>query len=189
MQRFARQLRSLRDWWFQLCTGHSGFGPLNEELYRQRILVMTSCFLLFTVIALTLITPLLIELSPEGSFAAQILFVATAVGVVVSMLILRYMQNRIASLNVMLVIYTGAFVGACLFFGGTKSPTYPLLLLAPVMAGIVGSTGVAVFWSLAVLGFWLGILFLERSGFEFVQIIKPENHAPSMVTAFIAATI
>lgn len=189
MHDLAGQMRRLRDWWFQLCTGHRAYGYLNEEHYRQRILVMTSCFWLLTVLALNLITPLAINLTPEGNFAAQLLFAATGMGVLLSMLTLRYLQSRIAALNMMLVIYCGAFVAACFIFGGTASPTYSLLLLAPVMAGIVGSIGIATTWIAIVLALWLGVLMAERSGYQFMQIIKPENYGLSIVMAYTAMAV
>jgi len=183
------QLANARDWWFRICTGNAEYGALDEEHYRQRILVMTSCFWLLTVLCLTLLTPLIIDLTPEGSFAADVLFVATGVGVLVSMLVLRYLQSRVMALNILLLIFTAAFSASCFIFGGTSSPTFPLLLLVPVMAGIVGSITVAAAWGLVVLGFWSLVLTAERSGFEFLQIIKPENHSMAMTLAYTAMAI
>ena len=134
MYELRGQLARIRDWWFRVCTGNTEYGPLDDEHYRQRILVMTSCFWLFIVVVLTVATPFLISLTPEGRFSADVLFTTTGVGVVLSMMILRYMRSRTIALNVLLAIFGGAFTASCFIFGGTQSPTYPLLLLIPVMA-------------------------------------------------------
>ncbi|MEZ5569749.1 MAG: GGDEF domain-containing protein [Halioglobus sp.] len=186
MYKLRGQLRQLRDWWFYLCTGRSEHGPLDEEHYRQRILVMTSCFWLLTVIATTILMPLVIDLTPEGELAADALFVATSIGVLSAMLVLRYLQDRITSLNILLCIFTGAFSAACFVFGGSASPTLPLLLLVPVMASIVGNISIAVAWGTLVFGFWAAVLIAERSGYEFMQIIKPENHSIAMLNSYMA---
>ena len=160
MYSLATQLRKFRNWWFYLCTGISDYGSLDEEQYRLRILVMASFLWLLIVLLLTVTTPLIINLTQEGALAADILFVCTGVGVLFSMLILRFLGNRMMALNVMLLIYGGAFAGACLFFGGTQSPTYPLLLLAPAMAAIVGSVSLSITWGVFVVAFWLGLLLI-----------------------------
>ena len=100
---------------------------------------MTTAFWLLTVLLLTVVTPLVVELTPDGRIAAQILFTITGLGVLISMMVLRFLQSRMIALNILLAIYAGAFAGACLFFGGADSPTYHLLIMVPAMAGLVGS--------------------------------------------------
>lgn len=175
MYSVASYLRKFLNALVLLCTGRSEHGTLSEEHYRQRILVLTSCFWLLTVIFLTLVTPLIIDMTPEGQRAANILFVFTAVGVVGSMFILRITGSRIVAGNVMLLIYTGAFAGACLYLGGSASPTYVLMMLAPVMAGIIGSVAMSIGWGLLVLLWWVGILIAEQAGFQFTQVMDPDN--------------
>jgi diguanylate cyclase (GGDEF)-like protein len=189
MYSLTAPLRKARNWWFHLCTGRSVYDRSDEEHYRQRILVMTSCFWLITVVFFTVILPFLMELKPQGRVAADALFIATIVGVLVSMLILRLRGDRIMALNVMLFIYAGAFAAACLVFGGTESPTYSLLILAPAMAGIAGSVVLSVSWGLLVLAFWVVVLQAERFGFQFTQIIVPENHSMAMMVAYSAMAI
>ncbi|MEP5566271.1 MAG: GGDEF domain-containing protein [Halioglobus sp.] len=180
------QLARIRDWWIALCTGRDPLRPLDEEHYRQRILAITSFFWLLTVIGVTVVTPLVIDLSPEGSFAAATLLVITGFSVLVSILILRYLNNRIAALHMLLLVYTGAFAVACAYFGGTRSPTYALLILAPVMASIVGGTGAGLFWTSLVLLIWTVILGLERLGMQFTQIILPQNYNLAITIAYAA---
>ena len=172
--------------WVALCTGREQNEILDEEHYRQGILATTSLFWLLTVIALTFISPRVIDMTPEGSFAATLLFVATGFSVLASMLVLRHLGNRILALHLLLVVYTGAFTLACVYFGGTRSPTYALLLLAPVMAGIAGSMTATVFWSGLVLLIWIFILALERFGVEFRQIIAPQNYNIAITIAYAA---
>lgn len=173
----------------QLCTGQDTFGAADEEQYRQRILVMTTAFWLLTVLIVTLVTPLIIELTPDGRIAADILFTVAGVGVLLSMAVLRLLQSRIIALNILLTIYAFAFAGACLFFGGTGSPTYHLLIMVPAMAGLVGSIALSVAWGTLVLVFWMAVLLLERSGFTFLQIIAPENHNLAMMLSYSAMAI
>jgi len=103
-----------------LCTGRPVDDQSDEEHYRQRILVMTSGFWLLTVVLFALVIPILLAITPEGRIAANVLFVATIFGVLVSMLLLRLRGDRIKALNVMLLIFTGAFAAAMLRLRGDK---------------------------------------------------------------------
>ena len=116
-------LRKARNWWYHLCTGLSEYDRSDEEHYRQRILVMTSGFWLITVMLFALVVPLFMNVSPQGQVAANILFVASIIGVLGSMLFLRLRGDRLKALNVMLLIYCGSFATACFVFGGTQSPS------------------------------------------------------------------
>jgi diguanylate cyclase (GGDEF)-like protein len=189
MYSLTTPLRKARNWWFELCTGREVYARSDEEHHRQRILVMTSGFWLITVLLFTIFVPFVMQLNPQGQIAADALFVATIVGVVLSMLILRLRGDRIMALNVMLFIYAGAFAAACFVFGGTESPTYPLLVLAPAMAAIVGSVALSTSWGLLVLAFWVGVLQAERNGFQFTQIIVPQNQSMAMMMGFTALAI
>lgn len=189
MYSLTAPLRKARNWWFQLCTGRSVYGRSDEEHYRQRILVMTSVFWLLTVVCFTVAVPLALELTPQGRIAAEALFIAAIVGVLLSMAILRFRGDRLTALNVMLFIYAGAFAAACFVFGGTDSPTYPLLILAPVMAAIAGSVALSLSWSLLVLAFWVVILQCERFGIQFTQIILPQNHNLAMMLGYTALSV
>jgi diguanylate cyclase (GGDEF)-like protein len=182
-------LRKARNWWFHLCTGRSDYDQADEEHHRQRILVMTSAFWLITVILFTFIVPIFTPLSEQGAMAAEVLFGATLVGVLSSMLILRLKQDRIAALNVMLLIYGGSFAAACFFLGGTSSPTFPLMILIPAMASIVGGASLCVAWGLLVFAFWLGLFQAERGGLETLQIIVPQNYSLAMLLAYTAMAI
>jgi diguanylate cyclase (GGDEF)-like protein len=179
-------LRKARNWWFHLCTGQSDYDSADEEHHRQRILVMSGAFWLINVLLFTLIVPFFTPLSSKGSVAAQFLFGATVFGVLVSMLILRLKQDRIIAVNVMLLIYGGSFAASCFFLGGTTSPTFPLMILIPVMASIVGSASLCVAWSLLVLAFWLGLFQAERGGMEVLQIILPQNYSLAMLLTYTA---
>lgn len=182
-------LRKFRNWWFHLCTGSSDYDGTDDEAYRQRILVMTSCFWLVTVVLFTVLVPFFMELSPQGHIAAQAMFISTIVGVLCSMLVLRLRQDRFTSLNLMLFIFTGASAAACFAFGGTQSPTYPLLMLAPAMAALAGSAALSVSWGLLVIAFWVGIVQAERAGIQFTQIIVPENQTMGMMMSYAAMAI
>lgn len=182
-------LRKARNWWFHLCTGRSVDDQSDEEHYRQRILVMTSCFWLFTVVLFALVIPIFLDITPAGRIVANALFFATILGVLLSMLLLRLRGDRIKALNVMLLIFTGAFAAACFVFGGTSAPTYPLLIMAPAMAGIVGNVALSVSWGALVIAFWICILQAERNGFQFTQIILAENHSMAMLMAYTALAI
>jgi diguanylate cyclase (GGDEF)-like protein len=189
MYALTAPLRKTLNWWFHLCTGRTVDDQADEEHYRQRILVMTSCFWLITVVLFALVIPLFMKISPEGRAAANTLFLASIVGILVSMLLLRLRGDRIKALNVLLVIYTGAFAAACFVFGGTHSPTYPLLILAPAMAGLVGSVALSISWGGLVIVFWIVVLQMARRGFEFTQIIVPQNHNLAMLMAYIALAV
>ena len=183
------QLRKSRNWWFHLCTGRSVYDGADEEHHRQRILVMTSAFLLLLVLFFTAIVPLFIPLSAQGKIAANGLFVATIAGVLSSMMLLRLRGDRISALNIMLLFYGGAFALACFVLGGTSSPTFPMMLLIPAMAGIVGSVPLCFAWSTLVLAFWVGVFQAERNGIQPLQIIAPDNYALAMLLAYAAMSL
>lgn len=186
MSLIFKQINRALGWWVELCTGREQSLSLDEEHYRQRILAITSLFWLLTVVALVIIVPQIIDMSPDGSFAARLLFVATSLGVLASMLVLRHLDNRFLALHMLLLIYTSAFTAACVYFGGTRSPTYALLLLAPVMAGIAGSVKATVFWGMLVLLIMTTLLALERLGVQFQQIIQPQNYNLAITSAYVA---
>lgn len=189
MYSLNKRLRKFRNWCFYLCTGVQDYGSQDEEHYRMRILVMASLSWLLMVVLLTLALPLLINLTQEGALAANILFLCTGVGVIVSMMILRFMGNFTLALNVMLLIYGGAFAASCLVFGGTASPTFPLLMLVPAVAAIVGNATLSIVWGILTLAFWLGLLSAERQGFVFLQIINPQNYSMATVFAYIGMAL
>ena len=184
MKNVLQQLTRIRDWWIALCTGRDPLRPLDEEHYRQRILAITSFFCLTTVIGVPVVIPIVIDISPQGRFAATTLLAIIGLSVLVSVLILRYLNNRIAALHLLLLVYTGAFAIACAYFGGTRSPTFALLILAPVMASIVGGTGAGLFWTALVLIIWSVILGLERLGVQFTQIILPQNYNMAITLSY-----
>lgn len=184
MSKILQPLNRAIEQWVQLCTGRRERDGLDEEHYRQRILVITSLLWLLIVIALTIISPMLLDMTPEGSLAATALFVTTGFSVLVSMLVLRHLDNRILALHMLLLVYTGAFAIACIYFGGTRSPTYALLIIAPVMAAIVGSVKATAFWSVLVALIWMTILSLERMGMQFEQIIAPQNYNVAITLAY-----
>ena len=182
----AHQLARARNWWVQLCTGQSSSTPLDEEFYRRRILALASLFWLLTIIGLTFIMPLFLQMSAEGQRAANILLLTTGAGVLVSMLVLRFLGNRILALQLLLLLCTGEFAWACTFFGGTSSPTYALLIVVPAMAAIAGSVRASAFWSILVLMTWITLLVLERLGIQFEQIIRPQNYNISITMSYCA---
>jgi diguanylate cyclase (GGDEF)-like protein len=184
MKNVLQHLTRIRDWWIALCTGRDPLRPLDEEHYRQRTLAITSFFCLITVIGVPVVIPLVIDISPQGRFAATTLLAIIGLSVLVSVLILRYLNNRIAALHLLLLVYTGAFAIACAYFGGTRSPTFALLILAPVMASIVGGTGAGLFWTALVLIIWSVILGLERLGVQFTQIILPQNYNMAITLSY-----
>jgi diguanylate cyclase (GGDEF)-like protein len=179
-------LARVRDQWVYLCTGQAGGAPLDEEQYRRRILVLTGLFWLLTVIGLTFIVPLFLQMSPEGQRAANGLLLTTGVSVLLSMLVLRFLGNRILALHLLLLLFTGAFAWACTFFGGTRSPTYALLILVPALAAIAGSIRASSFWGLLVLLIWVSLLVMERLGMQFEQIIRPQNYNISITLSYCA---
>jgi diguanylate cyclase (GGDEF)-like protein len=182
-------LRKARNWWFHLCTGRAVYEHADEEHHRQRILVMISGFWLFMVLLFAIIIPFFTEITPQGLIAANLLIAVIVLGVLASMLLLRLYDDRVKSLNVMLLIYTGAFASACFVFGGSASPTFPLLILAPAMAGIVGSVTLSLSWGLLILAFWIGMLQAQRYGFEFTQLILPDNYSMALVMSYTALAV
>ncbi len=174
---------------YELCTGRNEYIPLNEEHYRQRILVTIASFWMVLVMLNTLIFPLFIDMRPEGRLAANALFFAMATVVSTCMLVLRLTGNRSLAVNVMLTLGMLALAGSCFVFGGTASPTYPTMLLAPALASIVGSARMAAGWSLCVFVFWVALLGAQRDGVEFLQIIVPANYSAATTAALSASAI
>jgi len=184
LQKLLQDVARIREGWIRLCTGNDPLRPLDEEHYRQRILAIASFFWLLTVLALTIVSPLVLDMSPEGRTAATALFVTTGFAVLSTVLILRYWHNRLAAMHILLLAFTSAFTVACLYFGGTKSPTFAMLILAPVMAGIVGSIWATLFWTSLVTLIWVVLVGLERMGMQFTQLILPQNYNLAITLAY-----
>lgn len=172
--------------WVKLCTGREMRAALDEEQYRQQILVITGLFWLLTVAAVTAAIPLLMDMTPRGEIAATGLLLSTSLSVLASVLILRLLGNRILALHTLLLVYTAAFTIACVYFGGTRSPTYALLILTPVLAGIAGSVWASLFWGSLVMLVWVTLLVVERLGMQFEQIIQPQNYNMAIAVAYVA---
>ena len=189
MSKFSALPMRVLNSWVRHCTGHELQDALDEEHYRQQILAITSLFWLLTVVCVSVAMHLLIDMNPSGQLAAHALLLATGVSVLVSMLVLRLLDNRIAAMHLLLLVYTGAFTVACVYFGGTRSPTYALLILTPVLAGIVGSIRATLFWSSLVALVWTTILGLERIGMQFDQIILPQNYNVAITLSYLAMGI
>jgi diguanylate cyclase (GGDEF)-like protein len=189
MSKFSALPMRVLNRWVRCCTGHELQDALDEEHYRQQILAVTSLLWLLTVIFVSVVTHLLIDMNPRGQLAAYALLLATGVSVVISMLVLRLLDNRIAAMHLLLLVYTGAFTVACVYFGGTRSPTYALLILTPVLAGIVGSVRATLFWSILVALVWTTYLLLERIGIQFDQIILPQNYNVAITISYLAMGI
>lgn len=174
---------------YELCTGRSDYAPLNDGQYRERILVMTSTFWLLLVLTSAIAFPLAMDMRPEGAIAANILFVSMAAGVFSCLVILRTTGRRTLSANVMLTVGFLTMAAACLAFGGTRSPTYPLMILAPILASIVGTLRLAITWTLVVLATWVALLVADRGGVEFLQIIVAENRSTATMLALAGSAV
>jgi len=161
---------------------------LDEERYRQRILVMTTGCILLAVGVISVLTPMFVNLRPEGGSAANLIFLIMGGGALVSMIVLRYTKRRLIALNIMLTIFMVAFTVPSFMFGGIESPTYPLMVIAPIMAGIVGNLRSAVIWCAIVFAVWACFLTANILGVEVAQIIKPQNKAIGMTLANAAMT-
>ena len=162
---------------YELSTGRTEYVPLDEEHYRQRILVTISAFWMLLVLVTTVGFPLFIDMKPAGKLAANFLFFAMATVVTVCLGLLRATGNRTLAVNTMLGLGFVALAGTCFVFGGTASPTYPLMLLAPALASIVGSTRMALSWGFAVLAFWIGAVTGGRALAQARRARKEEREA------------
>lgn len=180
----GRQFKTLQKGLIALCTGRADETAANEEHYRENIMVLASAFWLVIIGLVGVVLPFTMKVTPEGLMGAQLVLGSTCVGIILSLLTLRLFGNRMLSLNILLTVYAMAFAGSCFFFGGTNSPTYPMLIMLPCMAGLLGSVSLSAFWALLTLGFWVATLMVERSGFQFIQIIKPHDLSVSMVMAY-----
>ncbi len=174
---------------YELCTGRTEYVPLDEEHYRQRILVMISACWMLLVLVTTVFFPLFIDMRPEGALVANLLFFVMATLVTACMLVLRTTGNRTLAVNVMLTLGFLALAGSCFVLGGARSPTYPLMLLAPALASIVGSTAMAIGWSVCTLLFWIVLLWAQRGGTEFLQVIVPANYAAVSTLALTGSAV
>ncbi len=184
MSKLTDKLIIIWDGWLNLWVTSPMKSELDEEHYRQRILVTAACFWLLIVIALSLITPFFIEMTGSGKLASGLLFIVVSTSVFGSLSILRYSGNRFLALNFLLVSYTVSFSVGCFIFGGVLSPTFALLIMAPVMAAIAGSVASCVAWSLIILFCSVVVVLLDRSGYEFRQIIAPQNYTIAIATAY-----
>ena len=125
--------------WVKLCTGREMQEALDEEHYRQQILVITSLFWLLTVLAVTVAIRVFIDLSPEGVVAATALLLSTSLSVLACILILSGQGMAVArgsapaSGEMVLCIGAGSYT---VFVDGQGRPTAPPHLCQDCLQGM-----------------------------------------------------
>ncbi|MDX1735265.1 MAG: hypothetical protein R3228_12905, partial [Halioglobus sp.] len=161
----GEQVKVVAEWWMRLCTGRNHDDKaLDEESYRERVLVMASGLWIAAGSVFCVIVNIVVDLSPEGRLSANLLFAALILGMLGSMVLLRASGSRLAAVNVVLLVFGGGLASSCFIFGGTSSPTYLLLMMVPLMGSIAGNVRTAVSWGVLVALFWIAVMVAEKQG-------------------------
>ena len=160
--------------------------PRNQEAVQswsrnERIRAMT--YILLNVISIaasagfTLVS-ILLTLSGLRDFSLAI--IAGAVSTVIALLILIYFVNT-ARLTASTSLFSTLFLLVCLvcvgISGGSTSALLPLLISAPIIAGVTGGRGEGLYYTGLILLLYYLLIFLDSMGFTFIQMMPAENRA------------
>jgi len=154
---------------------------------NERVRAMSYIFLNTTTIAVCAaftLASILLTLSGIRNFSQAI--IAGAMSTIVALLILMYFVNT-ARLTASTSLFSTLFLLGCLvcvgISGGSNSPLLPLLICAPIIAGVTGGRGEGLYYTGLILFLFYLLIFLEGMGFSFMQIMPEENrNIQSVVT-------
>lgn len=158
----------------------------GEVLYRDRVFVNISISILIIVVGLSLFIPTLISLSPVGAKSANLLLFVLVSGIAFSLAVLRKTGQRLIAANILLAVIWSVFFFSSFYFGGVLSPTLPAFFLLPIIAAMVGGRQLSIAWTLLMISSLILFLVLERTGFQFTQIIKAENYSTAWIINLLA---
>lgn len=166
----------------------------EHDTLRSRVLGVVLVSLLGFLSVLYFGLGQLIPFASAGAQLADHLVSILVSGAAVSLLVFKVFKSRALSANILGVIIWAVFVRAASFTGGIETPVLSLFILLPVLLGVTVGTRAGLYWTLAVCSTWLVLLLLDRGGYEFIQVIVPENYNTALticlsLSCFLVVTI
>jgi diguanylate cyclase (GGDEF)-like protein len=148
----------------------------DHETLRSRVLTVVMLSLLLCLCLLYVGLSQLIPFSHEGARLADYLVTILSAGTFLTLLVFKVFKSRKIAANLFGVILWSVFFQTASFTGGIETPSLSLFILLPVLLGVTSGTRAGLYWTVAVCATWLTLLLLNRSGYEFTQIIVPRNY-------------
>ncbi len=148
----------------------------EHETLRFRVLAVVLLSMMVLLCLLYVGLAQLVPLSAAGAELADHLLTILGAGTFLTLLAFKVFKSRLLAANLFGVILWCAFFQAASFTGGIATPTLSLFILLPVFLGVTAGTRAGLYWTVAVCATWLLLLLLDRSGYEFSQIIVPGNY-------------
>ncbi|MBW2713470.1 MAG: GGDEF domain-containing protein [Deltaproteobacteria bacterium] len=168
-----------REWLQQLALWSTPGDPHVSEYERWRARNFTIVMLaMMTIQAVLLLLLFWEEVAPFSSEMRQLVQgVIAKILTGQSLALLAFHSTRSLPLAVQIAnlgIYI-AMIGAAFSLGGPSSPTLPVLVLVPLFAALFSGSRWGISWTGICIGTVVGLHVIEGSGFEFINIMKPEN--------------
>jgi diguanylate cyclase (GGDEF)-like protein len=148
----------------------------EHETLRSRVLTVVMLSLVLCLCLLYVGLPQLVPISPEGARLADHLLAILGAGTIVTLAVFKVFKSRKLAANLFGVILWCVFFQTASFTGGIATPSLSLFILLPVLLGVTSGTRAGLYWTVAVCATWLSLLLLYRNGYEFTQIIVPQNY-------------
>jgi diguanylate cyclase (GGDEF)-like protein len=153
----------------------------HHEALRSRVLVIVMFSLFTCLCSIYLWLPRIIALTPEGGQLANHLVVMMGLGSVICLLVLRVFNSRSLAANLYAVFLWAVFFQTASLTGGIETPGLSLFILLPVLLGVTSGTRAGLYWTVVVCSTWLVLLLLYRKGYQFPQIVLPENYNTAQI--------
>lgn len=148
----------------------------EHETLRSRVLAVVLLSLLVFICLLYLGLAQLIPFAPVGAQLADHLITILGAGTFLSLLAFKVFRSRSLAANLFGFILWCVFFRAATLTGGIETPTLSLFILLPVLLGVTAGTRPGLYWTIAVCATWLSLLLAHRLGYQFTQLIIPENY-------------
>lgn len=161
----------------------------QHEILRSRVFVLVVLSLLACIASIYLWIGALIPMSPAGAQLTGRVLLGIGASGVVCLLAFKFFKSRMLAANLYGVMLWGMLLYAAVFTGGINTPSLALFILLPVLLGVTGGTRAGMYWMIIVCATWLTLLLLDRSGYQFVQVIQPQNYNTALTLCLSLACL
>lgn len=146
-----------------------------DLLTRAR--VQTAMLLIsLSIVGLLFFVFLVLQLSATSDFTSALIALGPATFLLVLQCLFFYSSGRV---EISGIIFSASFflcvLLAVIFTGGWSSPVMQLFFCAPIISFLLAGRQEGFYTSALVVIGGFGLMWIDQTGFEFKQIMKPEN--------------
>jgi len=148
----------------------------DHDLLRSRILVVILLLLIVAETVLYFSLDKLINFTPTGAKLTGDMVSLLLVSSSTVLVLFRLTKNRLLAAHLITTVIWYVLAFTTFFTGGIETPTLSLFILLPVLVGVIAGSRSGLYWTLIVTATWLTFLLIDRAGFQFEQIVIPQNY-------------